>query len=301
MSTLRSLRREARRYQVVVAHGSTTLPACALALFGTRVPFVYRQISDSLFWAPSFPRRLRVRAGLARAARIVALWPGSARTLHQSFGVPDRKVRLVANGVPPDRFPPRDPAIVDDGRTRFSLRPDVPVAVYAGALVPEKGVDIVIEALAGVPKLQLLVAGDGPERERLESLVNTNAPGRVVFAGVLDDVASAYDVADFVVLASRGGDSMPAALIEAGLMGIPAVSTDVEAIPEIVVDGVTGVVAGSASIEAFRVAMQTMVDDPDRSRRMGVAARDHCLERYSIDRVALAWEDVLAQVVLEVA
>jgi glycosyltransferase involved in cell wall biosynthesis len=300
-STLRALHGEARRHQVVVAHGSTTLPACALALIGTRAPFVYRQISDSLFWASSLRRRVRVRAGLMRAARVVALWQGSARTLHQSFGVPDAKVRVVANGVPPGRFPLRDPAVIAERRTMFSLRRDAPTAVYAGALVPEKGVDTVLEALAQVPDLQLLIAGDGPERRRLEALAIQNAPGRVVFAGVLDDVASAYVAGDFVVLASRGGDSMPAALIEAGLMGIPAVSTAVEAIPEIVVDGETGFLATSASPKPFGAAMRRMVDDLDGARRMGDAARGHCLERYSIDRVAVAWENVIAELLPKAA
>src|SRR4051812_300012 len=61
--TLRALRRLADRHEVVIAHGSSTLPACALGLAASRTPFVYRQISDSLFWAPSRARRLRVRAG----------------------------------------------------------------------------------------------------------------------------------------------------------------------------------------------------------------------------------------------
>src|SRR4051794_10190147 len=76
VQTLRELRCAARRHEAVLAHGSTTLPMCALALVGTSVPFAYRQISDSLFWAPDRLRRLRVRIGLARAARVVALWTG---------------------------------------------------------------------------------------------------------------------------------------------------------------------------------------------------------------------------------
>src|SRR5690349_18726130 len=55
---LRALRRQAAGYDVVVAHGSTTLPACALSLAGSGVPFVYRQISDSMFWASTRSRQL---------------------------------------------------------------------------------------------------------------------------------------------------------------------------------------------------------------------------------------------------
>src|SRR5438270_5385375 len=62
--TLNELRRTARHYDVVVAHGSSTLPASALALIGANVPIVYRQISDPTFWASSWLRRLRVAAFL---------------------------------------------------------------------------------------------------------------------------------------------------------------------------------------------------------------------------------------------
>jgi glycosyltransferase involved in cell wall biosynthesis len=90
---------------------------------------------------------------------------------------------------------------------------------------------------------------------------------------------------------------MPAALIEAGLMGIPAVSTDVEAIPEIVVPGRTGELARAGSLDDFARALEAMVGDLDRARAMGRAARDHCLERFAIDRVAGDWERVISEVI----
>src|SRR5215469_13707106 len=77
LGTLRRLTTEARSAQVLVAHGSTTLPACAVVSAFSRTPFVYRQISDSLYWARSAGRRWRVRVELTRAARTVALWPGA--------------------------------------------------------------------------------------------------------------------------------------------------------------------------------------------------------------------------------
>ena len=88
LTTLRALRSEIASAEVVVGHGSTTLVACGLAATGTGVPFVYRQISDSLFWAPTALRRLRVRAAMTRATAVVALWPGAAATLESRFGVP---------------------------------------------------------------------------------------------------------------------------------------------------------------------------------------------------------------------
>ena len=109
-----------------------------------------------------------------------------------------------------------------------------------GALVPEKGVDLAIEALRDLPDTQLLVAGDGPERDALERAAAAAAPGRVVFAGSIADPRPASHRGRRRGSPSRGGDSMPAVLIEAGLMGLPVVATPIEGIVDIVDPGITG-------------------------------------------------------------
>jgi glycosyltransferase involved in cell wall biosynthesis len=292
-ATLRALRRAARGADVVAAHGSTTLPACAIALAAGGPPFVYRQISDSRFWAPTRARRLRVRLGLRAASRVVALWSGSADTLERDFGVDRAKLSVIPNGVPPERFPPVDRAGTPTTRARLGLDPDRPVVAAIGALVPEKGVDLAVEAVAALDGVQLLVAGDGPERGALEALAAQRAPGRVVFTGSLGDPRPAFTAADVVVLASRGGDSMPAVLIEAGFMGVPVVSTPVEGIVDIVEPGRTGVLVAVDDPAALRDAIATVLGDPDTARSMAAAARRRCEERYAIDVVAASWDATL--------
>lgn len=290
---LRALRRRLRTASVVVAHGSSTLPACAIATMGTAVPFVYRQISDSLFWAPTTLRRLRVRAGLARAARVVALWEGSADTLVQHFGVDRSKLRVVPNGVPTAGFGVASASERAAARRAFDLPPDDTVVTYVGALAREKGVDLAVDAVARVPGLRLLVVGDGPERAPLEQRAASAAPGRVRFTGSLADPRSAYAATDVLVLATRGGDSMPAVLIEAGLMGIPAVTTPVGGIPDIVVDGETGVLVPVDDLEALTAACRDLVTDRNRAEVLGRAARRRCDRRFSIASVAEQWSTVL--------
>ena len=289
-TTLRRLRQRARTADVVVAHGSTTLPACAIALAGSDVPFVYRQISDSLFWAPTRARRIRARLGLRRADGVVALWQGASEVLTSHFGVPASKLEVIPNGVPPQRFPLADSAERPGARQRFDLAPDVATALYVGALAPEKGVDSLVEAARHSPGLQLLIAGDGPARQDLERQVaREGAAERVRFAGFLSDAKSAYAAADVVVLPSRGGDSMPAVLIEAGLTGLPAIATPVQGIPDIVQDGVTGRLVPIGDAEALATALNAVLVDKEAARGMGLAARQHCLERFSIDVIARKW------------
>ena len=292
-STVRALRREARAVDVVVAHGSTTLFACAVATPG--VPFVYRQISDSRFWAPSGLRRARVRAGLRRAARVVALWKGSAATLESDFGVRPERIRVIPNAVRAEEFHPVDGARRAAQRVTFGLDAGRPTVVYVGALVPEKGVDLAISAVAQLPDVQLLIAGDGPARGALEDQARRVAPERVVFTSTLTRARDAYAAADIVVLASRGGDSMPAVLIEAGLMGVPTVATPIGAIPEIVLAGTTGRIVPVDDAEALAESLRALIDDDDRREQFGNAARAHCTEHFTVERVGAMWASALQE------
>lgn len=295
-ATLAALRRECSRASVVVAHGSTTLPACAIATLGTRAPFVYRQISDSLFWAPRRSQRLRVSAGLARAAAVVALWSGSARTLETHFHVARRKLHVIPNGVPTDDFAPVEGPRRGASRERLGLDPARPTALSLGALVPEKGVDLAIDAIAARPDLQLLVVGDGPERRSLEARAAARAPGRVRFTGPVASPRTAYEAADVVILPSRGGDSMPAVLIEAGLMALPSIATPVGGIPEIVIDGHTGALVPVGALDELVEALDRITGDAGRAAELGEHARRHCVERFGIDTVATQWSGVLRAV-----
>lgn len=295
VATLRALRTRAAAVDVVVAHGSSTLPACAVATFAARTPFVYRQISDSLFWAPTAARRARVRASLSRARRVVTLSDAQADVLVAHFGVRRARIDVVPNGVPGGRFPEVTPADRDAARAALGLASDAVVVLCVSALVPEKGVDLVLDAAAALDdaRVTVIVAGDGPERTRLDALADERLGVRARLLGPLADPVPAYAAADLVVLASRGGDSMPAALIEAALCGLPAVVTPIGAIAEVVEDGITGLVVPVDDPGALRAALADLVAHPARRQALGHAARQRALARYEIGVVAAGWEAAL--------
>jgi len=296
VSTLYALRDRMLRSEVTIAHGSSTGPACALAGGGRRRPFVYRQISDSRFWAPTRARRLRVRIALARARLIVALSEYNRSELVEWIGVPDGRVRVVPNGVPPEQFTVADAATRSAARSTLGL-PDRPTIAFVGALVPEKGADRAIEHLASLPAdVQLVIAGDGPERASLEAMSTTRAPGRVRFLGSVGDVVTVYHASDVLTFPTRGGDAMPAALIEAGLCGLPVVATPVGAIPEVIIDGKTGVITADAA-NAFPDALDRLLRDPARREQNGAAARTLALAKFGIGPVAAAYERVLREAI----
>ncbi len=117
-----------------------------------------------------------------------------------------------------------------------------------------------------------------------------------MFTGSVREPRRCFEAADVVVLPSRGGDSMPAVLIEAGLMGVPAIATPVEGIREILDHGRAGELVPKNNATALSTAIRRLVDDPERARALGAAARQHCLDHYSIDVVAEKWDDVLTEV-----
>lgn len=295
--TLLALRRRMAAADVVVAHGSTTLPACAIASLGLDTPFVYRQISESLFWARTPAARRRVGLLLSRAAVVVSLAADAGDVLVDAFGVGRGRVRVVPNGVPASAFTPATPAARADARHHFGLDPTALVVLAVSALVPEKGVDRVIDAVGSLDGVELLVAGDGPDRVALERRAAAVLGDRAHFVGSVMSAVALYHAADVLVLASRGGDSMPATLIEAGLCGLPTVATPVGAIAAVIDDGRTGLIVPQDDQDRLVAALRSLVTDPVLRATLGRQAIGRCRERFVIDVVAGQWEQALRSAV----
>ncbi|MGA5702909.1 glycosyltransferase family 4 protein [Peterkaempfera bronchialis] len=293
-ATLRALRRAATTADVVVAHGSSTLPACAAALLGSRTPFVYVNIGDPRHWTASRARRLRVGAALHRAAAVAALSDGAREVLLDRFRLHPERVRTIPNGRAADRYPPAaGPADRLAARRALGLPPDVPLAATVGALTPEKRIDLAVDAVTRTPGAHLAVAGEGPLRAALEEHAAVLAPGRVHFLGGLDSPAELYRAADALLLSSAS-EGMPGVLVEAALAALPSVATEVGWVREAVVDGVTGALVPPGDAQALADALGRVLTG-DRAA-LGAAARRHALDRFELGVVADAWQRLLGEV-----
>lgn len=151
-----------------------------------------------------------------------------------------------------------------------------------GRLVPVKRVDRLIEAARLLPDVRFLVAGDGPQREALQS----GAPENVEFLGWVTDPGVVYSRAQAVVLCSEN-EAMPLALIEGALCGLPGITTDAGSAAEVVQHGVTGLVVDGSS-EALADAVGALLADEQRRARMGRAAEQVARERYTVDAMCRA-------------
>ncbi len=223
--SIRRLRKLAKSANVVIAYGSTALPMCAAALLGTGVPFVYRSIGDPTAWSRGMLHRARTSILFSRAARVVALWPAAGRSISTLYRVPQDRIDVVPNARDDSWFRPATAQERVDARAELGLR-DRRTVVVVGSLTAEKRVDLAIEAVSELLDVDLIVVGDGPLRAALQEQSALQLPERCRFMGGVAEVREILWAADLLVMCSRT-EGIPGALIEAMLVGLPCVATDV--------------------------------------------------------------------------
>ncbi|WP_369182484.1 glycosyltransferase family 4 protein [Streptomyces sp. Y1] len=290
-STLRALRIAARSADVVLAHGSHTLAACALALAGTRTPFVYVSVGHPCYWTANRLRRARGDALLHRAAAVTTLTEEARTVLEEQFRLPAGKVRVIPNSRAAESYPPADGrAGRRAARHALGLPADVLLVAWIGAIAPEKRLDLALDVLDRLPDVRLAVAGDGPLRE---TLARHPAAARAHFLGPLPDPVPLYRAADALLLTSDS-EGVPGALIEAALAGVPAVATDVGWVREVVRDGATGALVAPGDPLALAEALgKVLACNRDG---LGAAARAHALEHFELGAVVDDWQRLVAEV-----
>ena len=288
-STLRALRARAAGADVVVAYGSSTLPACAIGLLGTGTPFVYRSIGAPGAWLRGHLHRWRTGLMLRRARRVVALWPEAATALDGLYRLSASKVKAIPNARSADEFTPANAARRVEARARFGLPADALVVGCVGAFPEEKRLQLALESVAEIDDAIALVVGDGPNRVEHERLGAERLGDRAVFTGMLESVGDAYAAMDVLLLTSRT-EGMPGVLIEAALSGIPVVATDVGAVRWLLRSGADGEAVppdSSPQIIAEAVARAVL----GRSN-----VREASLGDCTWEQVAPQWIEVLSSV-----
>lgn len=196
-------------------------------------------------------------------------------------------IDIVPNGVDLARFavPKRD---WDPARMLF-----------VGRVVYQKGLDLLLEALAGLQQIpwELVVAGDGSQREPLCSRARElEVQERVCFAGWLrgDEMLQAYRQANLFVFPSRH-EGMPNAVLEAMAAGLPVIASRIAGNEELVVSGETGTLVPAEDPGSLREALAALLPDSRRRAAMGAAGRKRVEERYTWDWVAAAYQGLLSR------
>lgn len=262
---LRRLRREQPDLALIDSHFlyPDGVAAClAGRILGIPVLMTARGSDVNLYRRWLVPRSW-LRWAVSQSARVITV-SEALRDALLSLGADPAKVITLRNGVDLERFRPLDrPAC----RARFSLKGFTLLSV--GNLLPVKGHELVIEALAQVPEATLLIAGDGPLRGTLERLAQRlGVADRVRFLGTLDreDLVAAYNAADVLVLASSR-EGMPNVVLESLACGTPVIATAVGGTPELLDDDVAGRLLDDRSAAAIAAAVRDLqFQPPDRGR-----------------------------------
>jgi glycosyltransferase involved in cell wall biosynthesis len=293
-----------------VVYATSMIRRAAAGASAARTSLVVKLVSDEAFERATRSGRYTgtldefqstggLRTGLLRSTRTAALkrarhvfCPSAyLRDVALRWGLDPERVSVVPNPAPrPPSLPPRD-------ELRRELELDGNVLVFAGRLGPQKSVGLLLTALAEADDVSLVVAGDGPQRGALERrVVELGLNGRVRFFGSVsrETVLRLFRAGDASVLPSAW-ENFPHTVVEALAVGCPVIATAVGGVPEVVRDGVNGLLVAPNDASALGEAMRRFFADPGLRERLSAAAPGSVVG-YSEDAVFAAIEAELERV-----
>ncbi|HUP42185.1 MAG TPA: FkbM family methyltransferase [Thermoanaerobaculia bacterium] len=237
-----------------------------------------------------------------RQGRVVAVSEEVAGSIRRHAGeaVP---VEVVVNGVDCGRFRP-DAELRRRARGDLGLPPEAPVIGQVAVFRSQKRLDLWLEAAARVraerPEARFVLVGDGPERRAVERRaerlgLGPGSDGALQLAGLQEDVRPFYAALD-LFLVSSDYEGLPVALLEAMASGLPGVYTAVGGVPEVVRDGVEGLLVPPGDPEALAAAVLRLLGEPGERARLGASARERVAESFSTERMTRRLEAIYQEV-----
>lgn len=280
-----------RREKPGVLHVNSSKAGVVGALAG-RIARVPRIVFTAHGWAFNEDRPAWERAVLRALHRItvalahvtVCVSESTARDIRTRRNA--HKIRVIHNGISCRPSLPKDEA-------RQALLPDATAKRWIGVVAelhPTKQIPVAIEAFAKIagdyPDTMLIVCGEGGERDACEALIKErDLGGRAVLRGFVPDISSHLSAFDVFALPSRS-EALGIALLEAGCAGLPSVGTNVGGIPEVIEDGVTGLLVPSGHASALARALRELLDEPERASALGEALKARVAKDFTLEAMA---------------
>jgi glycosyltransferase involved in cell wall biosynthesis len=260
-----------------------------------RVPVVIAH-EHAWSWEGQRFRRLLDRELVARGADVVlAVSRNARRRMIQEEGLDPRVVRLLPNGIPALAAPSGR-----DVRGELGIEPDAPVIGTVSVLRTEKALEVLIGAAARLapvfPALRVLIAGRGDEKARLRALVGELGMEKtVLLLGPRRDVPDLLAALDVAVCCSDFEGS-PLSVMEYMAAGLPVVATRVGGIPELIEDGVHGLLVEPRNVDLLAHALERLIRDSALRHELGTQGRERQRREFDIDatvsRVEALYEEL---------
>jgi glycosyltransferase involved in cell wall biosynthesis len=252
-----------------------------------------------------------VRPGVGRQVLKAAAVASSgvmaiSQAVADTVGGPDRvtqgRLRVVPQAVDTERFHPGppDPAV----RARLTSDPGAPIVGIVGRIDSEKGVDVVVEAMASLEgsaaTCHLAIIGGpgldgGVYAQRVRTLAEDRLGDRARFTGPIEDVAGALRSLDVVINASEA-EPFGLSVLEAQASGVAVIGTDAGGIPEFVTDGETGLLVPPRDVPSLALALKRLLEDEELRSRLARNGRSSAVARYGLstraDAIAATYRSV---------
>lgn len=231
-------------------------------------------------------RRFLDRELIARRAdAFIAVSSEDRRRMIEVERIDAEKIVMLPNAIPTPQ--PRGDA---DPRAELGIDPGAPVVGIVCVLRPQKALEVLLEATVRLreefPRVRVLIAGDGPERPALEARIAALGIGEsVTLLGLRDDVSELVAAFDVAVLSSDF-EGTPLAVMEYMEAARPIVATAVGGVPDLIEDGVHGLLVGPRRPEALADAIAGLLRDPARASELGRRARERRRGEFDVEVAA---------------
>lgn len=196
-----------------------------------------------------------------------------------------QKVALIYNAVDLERYSPGSPERRREGRRRLGWPEQARVVLGVGRLQPQKNFTGFLEVAAALsrrrPEAIFVIAGDGPERPRLEALARQlGLADRVRFLGFVAQMQDLYLAADVLFFPSLF-EGTPMAVLEAMATGLPIVASRIDGTAEILTDGVDALLVPTGQNQVFGERLESLLQDPSLAQGLAQRALETVRQRYS--------------------
>ena len=314
---LRVARRLARQSSVVMNGGTRVLALPArLAVASTGCALVLRpelngELDGSLALWGRAPHSLERRAAflVARARNFLLRRTGAVVAISQAIareavaaGFEASKVHLIPHGIDMAEYAPVNADEKAAKRRALGLPADKILATYTGRLIQGKGLETLFEAmksLGDLKDLHVVLVGSGSgqvisiEEKLRKEADGGSLLGRVTFTGRVENVPAYLQTSDLFVFPTLD-EALGMSAVEAQACGLPAIASRTGGVPDIVEDGVTGLLVRPGDSDALADALRILATDAALRRRFGAAARTSTAERFALRTTVKRYADLFA-------